>query len=236
MVLPRCALAARAALLCAVATTHTFAQGRSADHAPPLAPYGIHVSLERNEALAVEPNSALIGWAVPSLSAPHATFHLRLERLVNPMSATATAVDLLGIFECNHSPVPDCKASHSITIQDVVGGALPSGATLAVSIRLVDRFGAAGAWSPPFHFATRIEQREGSLGDAVPIWTKNATQNYVLLRRSFALAPTAVGEEHLVSITAHGVPVRMPHAGENATKLLCAYKLCMWTQPSAQRH
>ena len=53
------------------------------------------------------------------------------------------------------------------------------------------------------------------------IWAANPLQNFVLFRRSFE----ATGVEHLLHITAHGVPMRMKNAGANATKLLCAYKL-----------
>lgn len=44
----------------------------------------------------------------------------------------------------------------------------------------------------------------------------------MLLRRSFT---TASEGEHLLHVTAQGVPNRMPGAGANATKLLCSYKL-----------
>ena len=48
-----------------------------------------------------------------------------------------------------------------------------------------------GPWSAPFRFATALRAQGSARGGwqgAVPVWAARATQNFVLLRRSFVTA------------------------------------------------
>lgn len=70
------------------------------------------------------------------------------------------------------------------------------------------------------------------LGGAVPIWSDNATAQFVLLRRPFRLpgpgASSGTTTTYAVSISAQPIPNRLAgprHGGSVASKLLCAYKL-----------
>ena len=70
-------------------------------------------------------------------------------------------------------------------------------------------------------------------GGAVPIWSSNATAQFVLLRRPFRLPPSLrvapLAPPHAVlHISAQPIPNRLAgprHGGSLASKLLCAYKL-----------
>ena len=67
------------------------------------------------------------------------------------------------------------------------------------------------------------------LGGAVPIWSSNATAQFVLLRRPFTLPPsTSPLQQAVLHISAQPIPNRLAgprHGGSLASKLLCAYKL-----------
>ena len=87
-----------------------------------------------------------------------------------------------------------------------------------MAVRLTDRAGRRTEWSAPYHFATALRHDDAlalagdvRVSHAVPVWAANATQNYALLRRSFHAVADADGRarEHLLTITAKGVPVRM---------------------------
>ena len=184
---------------------------------PPLPPpHSIHINHEPNEALAVAPGME-IGWALPPSVGKQHSFRLRLTSgLGSPM----------GEFGCGDpgSVLLDCARSDSVPLEQLVGFPLPASSSFEVEVQLVGAEGDRGAWSAPFRFATALLAQGAAHGGwqgTVPVWAANATQNFVLLRRSF----TASRGEHLLHITAHGVPNRKPVAGENATKLLCAYKL-----------
>ena len=188
------------------------------------APTGLHVNHEPKEALAVPADDVVLGWAVPAAGGAQASFRVRL---------TAGSGALLGEFACAPSPRINCSRSDGISLRSLTAQhpsfALPAGATVGVAVQLVDSAGAQGGWSAPFYFATALA--EGAWpGGAVPVWAKNATQNLVLLRRSFV---ADAGREHLLHITAHAVPNRMPGGGANATKLLCSYKLWLNGEPLA---
>ena len=66
------------------------------------------------------------------------------------------------------------------------------------------------------------------LGGARPIWSSNATAQFVLLRRPFHAPPAAESDAALLHISAQPVPNRLAgprHGGSLASKLLCSYKL-----------
>ena len=70
-----------------------------------------------------------------------------------------------------------------------------------------------------------------------PIWSSNATAQFVLLRRPFVL-PKGYDSQHAVlHISAQPIPNRLVgprHGGSLASKLLCAYKLWVsfqWKNP-----
>lgn len=185
--------------------------------AAPPAPYGLHANRERSEALALDTGADIaFGWA--SSGAAQASFRLRL--------TGAASGSLLGEFDCAPSAALNCSRSDGVSLRALTAThpsfALPEGASVGVQVMLVDTAGATSPWSAPFYFATALAQGAWP-GGAVPIWAKNASQNFVLFRRTFAAR--AVGAEHLLHITAHGVPNRKPGGGANATKLLCSYKL-----------
>ena len=84
---------------------------------------------------------------------------------------------------------------------------------------------AASEDSKPSDFSSQ------QFGGAVPIWSANATAQFVLLRRPFRLRPAPSGSSaasHAVlHITAQPIPNRLAgprHGGSLASKLLCAYK------------
>jgi alpha-L-rhamnosidase len=66
-------------------------------------------------------------------------------------------------------------------------------------------------------------------GGALPIWSSNATAQFVLLRRPFRLpSSSSVLKQAVLHISAQPVPNRLAgprHGGSLASKLLCAYKL-----------
>jgi hypothetical protein len=184
---------------------------------------GLYVDLEPNEALAVDSSAAHIGWALPP-GVAQASFSIRLQQ-----SGT-----LVGEFSCNPE-VLDCSQSDAIPLAALTGP-LAHSSSFAFQVKVNSTTGGAGsAWSDPFHFATALPAElpwpaPSGGGSASPVWAANATQNFVMLRRSFAVSASG---EHLLSITAKGVPNRVPRGGENATKLLCAYKLWVNGMPVA---
>ena len=152
------------------------------------APTGLHVNHEPHEALAVPADDVVLGWAVPAAGGAQASFRVRL---------TAGSGALLGEFACAPSPWINCSRSDGISLRALTAQhpsfALPAGATVGVAVQLVEPGGARGGWSAPFYFATALA--EGAWpGGAVPVWARNATQNLVLLRRSFV---ADAGREHL---------------------------------------
>jgi hypothetical protein len=173
-------------------------------------PYGLHVNREANEALAVDPSGLVIGWAVPP-DAEQKSFNIRLHNALGLQ---------LGEYACAAQASINCSHSDSVVLATLAGSSLPEGGSFAFQVQLVDQKGVGGTWSEAFHFATALS--EGQMGSvAVPVWSRNATQNFVLFRRTFK----ASAGEHLLHITAKSVPNRMHGGGANASKLLCAYKL-----------
>jgi hypothetical protein len=179
-------------------------------HAISTAPFGLHVNREPNEALAVDPRGIVLGWAVPP-GEKQASFNIRLQ-------ARGLQLDE---YKCAAQASINCSLSDSVPLATLAGSSLPEGGSFAFQVQLVDHKGAEGAWSEAFHFATALP--EGQMGSvAVPVWSRNATQNFVLFRRTFKASTAG---EHLLHITAKSVPNRMSGGGANASKLLCAYKL-----------
>lgn len=178
--------------------------------ATPPAPTGVHINREPNEQLAAQ-GPLHLGWHLPpGFRGPQRSFWVRLQQ--NGKKSTD--------HECKPSAdIPSCSQSDGILL-DALTSKLAPGSSFALSVRAIDSTGEISAWSVPTHFATALPPGPWP-GGAVPVWAKDPMQNFVLFRRSFE----ATGEEHLLHITAHGVPMRKKNAGANATKLLCAYKL-----------
>ena len=186
----------------------------------PAPPTGLHINYEPFEQLAaVAP--LVLGWALPPSSQQH-SFELRLQN-------AATGALLLQ-HACVPSPNLNCSASDGIPLDELAPSSLLRAATTyTVSVRLLPAAPAApSAWSAPVRFATALADGAWP-GGATPVWAANATQNFVLFRRSFQCQ----AGEHLLHITAHGVPMRKKGGGANATKLLGAYKLWVNGMPVA---
>lgn len=181
---------------------------------PPLppAPTGVHINREPNEQLAAQ-GPLQLGWSLPpEFRGIQRSFWVRCS---SASSSEST------VHECAPSDaIPSCSVSDGIPLEALTGAKLAPGTSHAVSVRVVDERGAVSAWSAPTFFATALAAGLWP-GGAAPIWAANPLQNFVLFRRSFE----ATGDEHLLHITAHGVPMRIKNGGSNATKLLCAYKL-----------
>lgn len=180
------------------------------------APYGLHINREANEALAVVVTEEIdIGWAVPADFGQQVSYTVRLS------NANGT---VLGEFTCEPEVV-NCKQSDSVPLTALTGLQLPEASSFSFQIQIKDSEGSQSDWSAPFKFATALAANQHWPGGAVPIWSKNSTQNFVLFRRRFVVSGSEFGQEHLLHITAKGVPNRKKGGGANATKLLCAYKL-----------
>ena len=185
------------------------------DGGRPPAPTGLHINLEPNEQLAAG-GPLHLGWSLPpDFRGVQRSFWVRCTSVHATGSSGA-----IHEHECKPSQaIPSCSLSDSIPLEALTGQLSP-GTSFAVSVRVEDASGAVSAWSTPVQFATALATGPWP-GGAVPIWAANPLQNFVLFRRSFE----ATDDEHLLHITAHGVPMRKMNAGANATKLLCAYKL-----------
>ena len=193
------------------AATAATALGSSSTAAPP-APTGVHINREPNEQLAAE-GPLHLGWHLPpEFRGSQRSFWVRLQQ----QDGEQSNVD----HECKPSAdIPSCSQSDGVPLEALTGKLSP-GSSFAVAVRVVDAAGALSEWSAPARFATALPPGPWP-GGAVPVWAADPLQNFVLFRRSFE----ATGEEHLLHITAHGVPMRRKNAGANATKLLGAYKL-----------
>lgn len=202
----------------------TFVAAMAAASHPP----ALHVNLEPNEQLAAS-GRLVVGWGLHATrTVTQHAFRLKLET----RRSGSSIMDQLGVFACAPSSTYDCSQSDSIPLEEVVGFALAGGTTYAVSVQVHGTTNGSstvvpGSWSPRFYFATALPSNATTMGGAVAVWAANATQNFVLFRRPFTAATLATGavQEHLLTITAHGVPNRMRKAGANASKLLGAYKL-----------
>ena len=78
--------------------------------------------------------------------------------------------------------------------------------------------------------AVVASQLPPKLGEAVPVWSANATAQFVLLRRPFRFPARdkASTVASILHITAQPIPNRLAgprHGGSLASKLLCAYKV-----------
>ena len=194
--------AAAAAVLAAMVV------GAVSTAAAPPAPTRVHINREPNEQLAAE-GPLHLGWQLPpDFVGVQRTFWVRVQQQHHDEQVTTD-------HECQPSQaIASCSASDGILLE-TLAGKLASGTSFAVSVRVVDSVGGISTWSAPTHFATALPPGPWP-GGAVPVWAANQLQKFVLFRRSFE----ANGDEHLLHITAHGVPMRMNHAGANATKLL----------------
>lgn len=97
---------------------------------------------------------------------------------------------------------------------------------MMAAVAILARTPPATSTAPPF-------------GGAVPIWSSNATAQFVLLRRPFTLPPLATPasqppslplqqQQAVLHISAQPIPNRLAgprHGGSLASKLLCAYKV-----------
>jgi hypothetical protein len=168
--------------------------------APPT-PHSLHIDYEPSEALAVAPGMVL-GWAVPPHApAPQASFRVRLSS-----GGGAGGGPSASEFDCR-LPL-NCSRSDGVALELLTGHQLPPSTTFEAKVQLLSTTGQVGGWSAPFRFSTALRSDGGGAGwrGAVPVWALNASQNFVLLRRSFILPGAA--SEHLLHITAHGVPNR----------------------------
>jgi hypothetical protein len=104
----------------------------------------------------------------------------------------------------------------------------PTAALLSFMPAVVVAFALPSAPGPAGPPPAAVPRPPLPLGGARPIWSRNATAQFVLLRRPFNTATTPPRQRTLLHISAQPIPNRLAgprHGGSLASKLLCAYKL-----------